>query len=131
MGDEEKDDSYCGVGKFATGKWDPFQEACDEHDPRYDKHKRGEKTTSNWVTQRDFSGKVIRIAAMNVAKAVYSVGMLPVYLLGGAVGGAVRWWWITPGKETVKDAQKVLVDKVQIQNLSDEIKQQQPGTPST
>lgn len=91
------DPGYCGLGNLNTGPYDPYQkEACTPHDNDFEKminlqkHPSLSEVNADWVVN---TSKVM-------LKGAYAVATFPLYLVGGLVGGTVRWFqWKLRGKQ--------------------------------
>lgn len=89
--DPYRDDNRCGLKEWRTTRWDPFRKrACSVHDEEFQKKIDGEKhdslakVSANWVKNTTTTALI----------GAYAVALFPIYLVGGLLGGAVRWFQI-------------------------------------
>lgn len=81
-------DDRCGLDPVVTPRWDPFRKrACRPHDEEFQKKKDGLPHDKLAQVSIDWSLNVITTAAIGA----YAVTTSPLYLLGGLLGGALRW----------------------------------------
>ena len=86
-----RDDNRCGLKNWRTAKWDPYRlRACKPHDEEFQDKLDGTPTDS----LLEVNGKWVLNTVTTALIGAYAVGTLPLYLLGGLLGGTARWWWI-------------------------------------
>jgi hypothetical protein len=84
----DKDDDRCGLDPVVTPRWDAYRKrACHPHDQRFDEKKAGKgrslvQVSAEWALN----------TTVTAAIAAVTVATFPLYLVGGLVGGAIRWW---------------------------------------
>jgi hypothetical protein len=87
MKTNDDDPGYCGLAPLETGDWDPYHtEACYPHDKHFNDLKAGTAKQSTWVTARKFAVN----SSIVFARSLYGVVAFPLYLVIGAIGGALR-----------------------------------------
>lgn len=93
---EEKDPDYCGLGSVNTGKYDPYhKDSCVPHDKDFQKLIDGQPHPSLLEVSGDWVVNTSKVAI----KGAYAVATFPLYLIGGLLGGAIRWGqWKLRGK---------------------------------
>lgn len=86
-----KDEFRCGLKKWRTANWDPFmQRGCRAHDREFQAkidgkpHNNLASVSAQWVYDTTLTALI----------GAYAVATLPLYLAGGLIGGAVRWFQI-------------------------------------
>lgn len=90
-----KQEDYCGLDPLLTGEYDPFYQsgACPNHDHDFDKWKAGEPVKGGLVgVSYRWTRDVLRTAAISA----WGILGAPFYLIGGLVGGAIRWRMVAP-----------------------------------
>lgn len=92
---EQKQEDYCGLDPLLTGEHDPFYQsgACPTHDHDFDRWKAGEKVKGGLV---GVSARWMRDTSKAFLTSVWGVVGFPFYLVGGLIGGAIRWRMVAP-----------------------------------
>lgn len=93
---ENKDDDRCGLESVAvTPRWDAYRKrACRPHDQAFQDRIDG-KSTENLA---QVSARWVKDTSITAAIAAVTLVTFPLYLVGGLVGGAVRWLQVRPDK---------------------------------
>jgi hypothetical protein len=87
----DQNDDRCGLDPIVTPRWDLYRKrACKPHDEAYQAKKDGRKHPSLAAV----SGRWIVDTTVTAATAAVAVATFPLYLVGGLVGGAIRWFQI-------------------------------------
>lgn len=97
MVDDKKDPGYCGLDPITSGKYDPFyQDACSKHDADFTNKIDGKPHPTLLAINGDWIVNTTKVAL----KGAYAVTTFPLYLVGGLIGGTVRWLqWSLRGKK--------------------------------
>lgn len=89
--DPYRDDNRCGLKEWRTAKWDPYvRRACIAHDKAFQDKLDGKEHDSLGKVSLDWT----KNTALTALIGAYAVATFPLYLLGGLIGGGVRWWSI-------------------------------------
>lgn len=84
----DKDDDRCGLDPRVTPRWDPYRKrACRPHDKEFQRKIDGLDHDSLGKVSIDWTLNTLTTAAIGA----YAVATAPIYLIGGLVGGAIRW----------------------------------------
>jgi hypothetical protein len=87
----DDNDDRCGLAPVVTPRWDPYRKRmCHWHDKDFDERKK-----SFLRVTADAVGRSVVTAAIGA----YAVALLPVYVSGLVIGGAVRWFTHDSTKE--------------------------------
>jgi len=90
---DDNDPDYCGLGKLVTGEHDPFWEtSCKPHDKAFQDWKDGKPSKGLVRTTADWAVNCTKV----FARGVWAVVGFPFYLIGGGLGGMLRWRFIRP-----------------------------------
>jgi hypothetical protein len=91
----DDNDDRCGLDPIVTPRWDPYRKrACHPHDAEFDQRKEGDgknlaQVSAQWALN----------VGLTAAIGAYAVVTAPLYLVGGLVGGAIRWFQIGPEED--------------------------------
>ncbi len=92
-----KDDDRCGLEDWAvTPRWDAYRKrACRPHDVQFQARLDG-KEHDNLA---QVSVRWAKDTTITAAIAAVTLATFPLYLVGGLLGGALRWWSTGPNRD--------------------------------